>query len=460
MDFHSLTALSPLDGRYQHKVASLSAYFSELALIQARTEVEIEWFLLLSQTDSFSALPKFSDKSVKLLRDLYLNFDLAAGERVKKIETETNHDVKAVEYYLKEQFQQIPEVQSYTEFLHFACTSEDINNLSYGLMLKRGIVPLQSALDNITQQLHLLAESTADIAMLSRTHGQSASPTTAGKEIANWIFRLQRQQQQLKQMTPLAKINGAVGNYNAHIVSFPEVDWPSVSQRLIQQLGLHYNPYTTQIEPHDSMAELFDTVSRINTILIDLCRDFWGYISLNYFKQKLAANEVGSSTMPHKVNPIDFENAEGNLGIANALLHHFSSKLPISRWQRDLSDSTVQRNIGVAFAYSLLAYDSLIKGLNKVEINQSAIAADLEQSWEVLAEAIQTVMRRHQVSQPYEKLKALTRGKEGMTQQALAGFIDSLDIPNEERERLKSLTPQSYIGNAAEQARQIKNYRD
>ena len=327
-------------------------------------------------------------------------------------------------------------------------------------MLKRGIVPLQSALDNITQQLHLLAESTADIAMLSRTHGQSASPTTAGKEIANWIFRLQRQQQQLKQMTPLAKINGAVGNYNAHIVSFPEVDWPSVSQRLIQQLGLHYNPYTTQIEPHDSMAELFDTVSRINTILIDLCRDFWGYISLNYFKQKLAANEVGSSTMPHKVNPIDFENAEGNLGIANALLHHFSSKLPISRWQRDLSDSTVQRNIGVAFAYSLLAYDSLIKGLNKVEINQSAIAADLEQSWEVLAEAIQTVMRRHQVSQPYEKLKALTRGKEGMTQQALAGFIDSLDIPNEERERLKSLTPQSYIGNAAEQARQIKNYRD
>ncbi|HBC55878.1 MAG TPA: adenylosuccinate lyase, partial [Gammaproteobacteria bacterium] len=403
---------------------------------------------------------KFSDKSVKLLRDLYLNFDLAAGERVKKIETETNHDVKAVEYYLKEQFQQIPEVQSYTEFLHFACTSEDINNLSYGLMLKRGIVPLQSALDNITQQLHLLAESTADIAMLSRTHGQSASPTTAGKEIANWIFRLQRQQQQLKQMTPLAKINGAVGNYNAHIVSFPEVDWPSVSQRLIQQLGLHYNPYTTQIEPHDSMAELFDTVSRINTILIDLCRDFWGYISLNYFKQKLAANEVGSSTMPHKVNPIDFENAEGNLGIANALLHHFSSKLPISRWQRDLSDSTVQRNIGVAFAYSLLAYDSLIKGLNKVEINQSAIAADLEQSWEVLAEAIQTVMRRHQVSQPYEKLKALTRGKEGMTQQALAGFIDSLDIPNEERERLKSLTPQSYIGNAAEQARQIKNYRD
>lgn len=458
MDFNSLTALSPLDGRYQNKVAPLSTHFSELALIQARTEVEIEWFLILSQTESFTALPAFSDKSVKLLRDIYLKFDLTAGERVKELEKETNHDVKAVEYYLKEQFQTIPDVQRYSEFLHFACTSEDINNLAYGLMLKRGMVPLETALDKITQQLQQLVNSTAEIAMLSRTHGQSASPTTTGKEIANWIFRLQRQRNFLNEFTPLAKINGAVGNYNAHMVSCPEVDWVSVSQQLIQHLGLHYNPYTTQIEPHDSMAELFDTCARINTILIDLCRDFWSYISLNYFKQKLSGNEVGSSTMPHKVNPIDFENAEGNLGMANALLHHFSSKLPVSRWQRDLTDSTVQRNIGVAFAYSLLAYESLSKGLNKVEVNHSAIAADLEQSWEVLAEAIQTVMRRYQIEQPYEKLKALTRGKEGITQQTLATFIDTLDIPVNERDRLKTLTPQSYIGNAVEQARQIDRF--
>ena len=455
MELNELTAISPVDGRYGAKTADLRACFSEYGLIRHRVLVEIRWFQALANNTAIKEVPPLASESQALLDNIIDNFSLEDAERIKTIERTTNHDVKAVEYFLKEKIAGNAELEAVNEFFHFACTSEDINNLSHGLMLKTGRDEiLLPAMDAIIDKLSEQAKTLAAQPMLSRTHGQTASPTTVGKELANVVYRLRRQRQLFAEVTILGKANGAVGNYNAHISAYPEIDWPAFSANFIESIGLSINPYTIQIEPHDYMAEMFDAISRFNTILIDLSRDIWAYISLGYFKQKTIAGEIGSSTMPHKVNPIDFENAEGNLGIANALFSHLSAKLPISRWQRDLTDSTVLRNLGVGFAHSLIACQSLLKGLNKLEVNAIAIEADLNRSWEVLAEPVQTVMRRYGIANPYEKLKELTRGK-SIDAQSFHAFIDSLDIPDEARQNLLQLTPLTYIGNAIEQAENI-----
>ena len=456
MSLTTLNALSPLDGRYQTKLDSLRPYFSEYALIKHRAWVEIEWLKALAAEPSLKEIAAFSADTVKELDSAIASFSEVDAMQVKAIEARTNHDVKALEYWLKEKFDGNPEIKAASEFIHFACTSEDINNLSHGLMLKtaRDIVMLPF-LAELMSRLSELSHQLADQPMLARTHGQTASPTTMGKEIANVVYRLQRQQKQLTENEILGKINGAVGNFNAHLSAYPEFDWANFAKRFVQQLGLTYNPMTIQIEPHDYMAELYDTLARINTILIDLNRDIWGYISVGYFKQKVKAGEIGSSTMPHKVNPIDFENSEGNLGLANAVLRHMAEKLPISRWQRDLTDSTVLRNMGVAFGYTLLGYDSCLRGLNKLEINPVKLAEDLDNSWEVLAEPIQTVMRRFGIANPYEQLKELTRGKGGINKASLHAFIKELAIPNEAKQALLAMTPASYIGKATLLARSI-----
>jgi len=456
MELTSLTALSPLDGRYGSKTAPLRDFFSEYALIKYRVIVEIEWLKALAAEPAIAEVPAFSAAAIALLDGIADHFSVADAERVKAIEATTNHDVKAVEYFLKEKTQASAEIAAVSEFIHFACTSEDINNLSHALMLKgaRDAV-LLPALEKLIARLTELSHELADLPMLSRTHGQPASPTTVGKELANVVYRLRRTWDAIGAVELMGKINGAVGNYNAHLSAYPDLDWAHFAREFVTELGLTFNPYTIQIEPHDAMAELYDAIARTNTILIDLNRDVWGYISVGYFKQKVKAGEVGSSTMPHKVNPIDFENSEGNLGLANAVLRHLAEKLPVSRWQRDLTDSTVLRNMGVGFGYSLLAYESCLRGLGKLEANPAALAADLYANWEVLAEPIQTVMRRYGVANPYEQLKELTRGKAGMTRETLHAFIDGLAIPDAEKARLKTLTPASYTGMAAELARQI-----
>ncbi len=456
MELNALTALSPLDGRYGNKTVSLRDFFSEYALIKYRVIVEIEWLKALAAEPAIAEVPAFSTAAVTLLDSIADHFSVADAERVKAIEATTNHDVKAVEYFLKERIQGDAEIAGVSEFFHFACTSEDINNLSHALMLKgaRDAV-LLPALEKLIARLTDLAHDLADLPMLSRTHGQPASPTTVGKELANIVYRLRRAWDAIGAVELLGKINGAVGNYNAHLAAYPDLDWEDFARAFVDHLGLTFNPYTIQIEPHDAMAELYDAIARANTVLVDLNRDVWGYISLGYFKQKVKAGEVGSSTMPHKVNPIDFENSEGNLGLANAVLRHLAEKLPVSRWQRDLTDSTVLRNMGVGFGYSLLAYESCLRGLGKLEANPAALAADLDANWEVLAEPIQTVMRRYGVANPYEQLKELTRGKAGMTRETLHAFIDGLAIPDAAKTRLKAMTPGNYVGKAAELAKQI-----
>ena len=459
MTFSSISALSPLDGRYAAKLATLRPLTSELGYMHRRVQVEVAWFIALSDAGFLEFKPLTPGARTYLL-SLVKNFSEADGEAIKDIERTTNHDVKAVEYWLKSKFEARPELTACGEFVHFACTSEDINNTSHALQLRsaRDVVVLP-ALDRVLMKLREMAHTHADVPMLSRTHGQTASPTTVGKEIANVVVRLNTAAERISAVKILAKMNGAVGNYNAHLSAWPDFDWEAFAKKVVETpeplgLGLNFQPYSIQIEPHDYMAELFDAVARANTILIDLSRDIWGYVSLGYFKQKLKDGEVGSSTMPHKVNPIDFENAEGNLGLSNAVLRHLSEKLPISRWQRDLTDSTVLRNIGVALGYGVLAYQSLLTGLNKLEINEAAIAADLDTSWEVLAEPIQTVMRRFGLPQPYEQLKKFTRG-EAMTRELMQGFISGLAIPDEEKTRLLAMTPGSYTGKAAELARRV-----
>ncbi|MEE9330994.1 MAG: adenylosuccinate lyase [Methylophilaceae bacterium] len=454
MELTALNALSPLDGRYQSKLDSLRPFFSEYALIKHRAWVEVEWLKALSAAKELAEIEPFSKTTIKELDRAIAHFSEVDATQVKAIELRTNHDVKALEYWLKEKFDGNPEVKKASEFIHFACTSEDINNLSHALMLKaaRNEVMLPS-LNNIIERLTELAHALAEQPMLSRTHGQTASPTTLGKELANVVYRLQRQQKQLAKNEVLGKINGAVGNFNAHLSAYPDFDWENFAKRFVESLGLDYNPMTIQIEPHDYMAEIYDILARINTILIDLNRDLWGYISVGYFKQKVKAGEIGSSTMPHKVNPIDFENSEGNLGLANALLHHLAEKLPISRWQRDLTDSTVLRNMGVGFGYTLLGFDSCLRGLNKLEVNTKRLNEDLDNSWEVLAEPIQTVMRRYGIKNPYEQLKELTRGKGGINKVSLHNFINTLDMPADAKQRLLAMTPASYTGKAAELAK-------
>ncbi len=455
MHLDSLTALSPIDGRYASKTAGLRDLFSEYGLMRHRLLVEVRWLQTLSATPVIGEVPEFGDAANARLESILDNFDPEQAQRIKEIEKTTNHDVKAIEYYLKQQVADIDELAAVSEYIHFACTSEDINNLSHGLMLRGGrdreLMPL---LDELDASLTAMAHAYAEIPMMSRTHGQPATPTTLGKEIANVVYRLRRQAGQIREVELLGKFNGAVGNYNAHIAAYPDGDWPAIAQDFVESLGLAWNPYTTQIEPHDCVAELFDASSRFNVILLDLCRDVWAYVAINYFKQRAVAGEVGSSTMPHKVNPIDFENAEGNLGIANAVFGHLAEKLPMSRWQRDLTDSTVLRNMGVGFGYTAIALQSLLKGLGKLEVNVDVLGADLERNWEVLAEPIQTLMRRHGIDQPYEKLKALTRGQR-VDAESLRAFIDTLELPPAERNALKALTPATYIGNAAEQARRI-----
>jgi adenylosuccinate lyase len=447
--------LSPLDGRYAAKVAPLRPLLSEFGLMHRRVQVEVEWFIALSDA-GFAEFKPLSEASRGLLRSLVVRFSESDAQAIKEIEKTTNHDVKAVEYWLKSRFDNNPELKSAGEFVHFACTSEDINNTSHALMLQRARADvLLPAVDRILDTLTKMAIQFADVPMLSRTHGQTASPTTVGKEVANVVARLQAARERIAGVQLLAKMNGAVGNYNAHLAAYPGFDWEAFSRRVVEgQLGLTFNPYTIQIEPHDYMAELFDAVTRTNTILIDWSRDVWGYISLGYFKQRTKAGEIGSSTMPHKVNPIDFENAEGNFGLANAVLTHLSQKLPISRWQRDLTDSTVLRNMGVALGYAVLGYESLLRGLDKLELNESVLAADLDSAWEVLAEPIQTVMRRYGLPNPYERLKELTRGK-AITREAIGAFIDTLELPDAEKARLKGMTPGSYTGQAASLARRI-----
>ncbi len=456
MQLSSLTAVSPVDGRYAGKTQALRPIFSEYGLIRFRVMVEVRWLQRLAAHPEITEVPAFSAEANAILNTLAEDFDITHAERVKEIERTTNHDVKAVEYLLKEQAAKLPELDKVSEFIHFACTSEDINNLSHALMLREGrdnvMLPLMR---QTAEAIRELAIRFADVPMLSRTHGQPASPTTLGKELANVVYRLERQIAQIAAVPLLGKINGAVGNYNAHISAYPSIDWEANARAFIEdELGLGFNPYTTQIEPHDYIAELFDAIARFNTILIDFDRDIWGYISLGYFKQRTIAGEIGSSTMPHKVNPIDFENSEGNLGIANALFQHLASKLPISRWQRDLTDSTVLRNLGVGFAHSVIAYEASLKGISKLELNEQKIAADLDACWEVLAEPIQTVMRRYNIENPYEKLKELTRGK-GISPEALQTFIDTLDMPAEAKAELNKLTPANYIGNAVAQAKRI-----
>jgi len=455
MSLSSLSALSPLDGRYASKVDALRATLSEAGFMHHRVKVEVSWLQALSQA-GFDEIKAFSPAANALLDKLVAEFSETDAQRIKEIEAVTNHDVKAVEYWLKEQVKDVPELVAASEFIHFACTSEDINNTSHGMMLKtaRNEVMLPS-LQKLISKLTEIAHANAEVPMLSRTHGQTASPTTLGKEMANVVARLQRAIKRIEQVEILGKMNGAVGNYNAHLSAYPKHDWESFSKNVVEQrLGLTYNPYTIQIEPHDYMAEMFDAFARVNTILLDLNRDIWGYISVGYFKQKTKAGEIGSSTMPHKVNPIDFENSEGNLGLANSLLRHLSEKLPVSRWQRDLTDSTVLRNIGVAFGYTLLAYDSCLRGLNKLETNPERLAADLDATWEVLAEPVQTVMRRYAVENAYEQLKELTRGK-GITKAALQEFVEGLAIPREAKDLLLAMTPANYTGIAAKLAKAI-----
>lgn len=455
MDLSSISALSPVDGRYGSKTAALRPYFSEFGLIYNRVLVEVRWLQCLAAHPQITEVSPLSAKANALLENLIESFNETAAQRVKDIESTTNHDVKAVEYYIKEQFKDNAELLAVNEYVHFACTSEDINNLAHGLMLKQGLEQVMlPAMQDVLSQIKQLAYDHQNQPMLSRTHGQTASPSTMGKEMANVAARLQRQLKQIKKMELLGKINGAVGNYNAHYSAYPEIDWQANAQTFVESLGLTWNPYTTQIEPHDYIAELFDAIARFNTILLDFDRDIWGYISLGFFKQKTIAGEIGSSTMPHKVNPIDFENSEGNLGIANALLQHLASKLPISRWQRDLTDSTVLRNLGVGLAHSLIAYQSTLKGISKLQLNAPRLNADLDNAWEVLAEPIQTVMRRYAIEEPYEKLKALTRGK-AINAEIMADFIDTLELPQSVKDELKKLTPANYIGNAAAQAASI-----
>jgi adenylosuccinate lyase len=455
MNLQPITALSPLDGRYESKVSALRGHFSEFGLIRNRVKVEVEWLKALAAEPALAEIAPFSAATVAELDDVIAAFSVADGEAVKAIEATTNHDVKAMEYWLKERLGHNVEVMKVTEFIHFGCTSEDINNVSHALMLRDGRdTVLLPALDKIIDRLVELAHQLADLPMLARTHGQPASPTTLGKEMANVVYRLRRVRKSIASVELTAKFNGAVGNYNAHLSAYPEFDWEGFNGRFVESLGLTFNPYTIQIEPHDAMAELFDATARANTIVLDICRDIWMYISLGYFKQKLKAGEIGSSTMPHKVNPIDFENAEGNLGLANSVLRHLADKLPVSRMQRDLTDSTVLRNMGVAFGYAVLAYDSCLRGLGKLEAEPARLAADLDACWEVLAEPIQTVMRRYGIENPYEQLKELTRGK-GITKEALQEFIGTLAIPEAEKARLMQMTPGSYTGKAAELARRI-----
>ncbi len=456
MDLTSLTAIAPIDGRYGTRTESLRPIFSEFGLIHHRVLVEVRWLQALARWSAIGEVPSFSHEANERLDSIVDDFGPDDAQRVKDIEATTNHDVKAVEYFLKERIADDAELAAVSEFVHFACTSEDINNLSYALMVSAGrdrvLLP---ELDAVIDRFETMAIEHADVAMLSRTHGQAASPTTVGKELANLAHRLRRQRDQIAAVEILGKINGAVGNYNAHYSAYPDLDWPGFAERFVSALGLVPNPYTTQIEPHDWIAELFDAVARANTILIDAARDLWGYISLGYFTQRVVTGEVGSSTMPHKVNPIDFENAEGNLGVANALFDHLGSKLPISRWQRDLTDSTVLRTLGMGFAHTSIAHQSLLRGLGKLALNAPRLAADLDDNWEVLAEPIQTVMRRHGIEAPYEKLKELTRGRR-LDREAMVAFVDSLDLPDDAKAGLRALTPADYLGNAVDQAKTIR----
>ena len=455
MQLESLTAISPIDGRYAAKTEPLRAIFSEYGLIRQRVIVEVRWLQALSQNPEIREIPVFSTAANSALDDIVERFEPEQARRIKEIERTTNHDVKAVEYFLKEQVADNLELNAVSEFIHFACTSEDINNLSHALMLKAAREQvLLPGINGVLALITTLAHAEADTAMMSRTHGQPASPTTLGKEFANVAYRLQRQLRQIEAIELMGKMNGAVGNYNAHLSAYPDCDWPAIAQQFVESMGLVWNPYTTQIEPHDYIAELFDAQLRLNTILIDFSRDIWSYISIGYFKQRTIAGEIGSSTMPHKVNPIDFENAEGNLGMANAILTHLSQKLPISRWQRDLTDSTVLRNLGTGFGHVLIALDSLKRGIDKLEVNATAIANDLDNNWEVLAEPIQTVMRRYGIDQPYEKLKALTRGQK-INAATIREFVETLEMPEAAKQELIQMTPASYIGNAAAQAKNI-----
>ncbi len=455
MELNTLNAVSPIDGRYGGKTEDLRPIFSEYGLIRHRVQVEIRWLQALAEHPGIAEVPRLSEHARHILDGILENFSEEDAHRVKNIERTTNHDVKAVEYFLKEKIANNDELEAISEFIHFACTSEDINNLSHALMLREGrgqvLIPL---MDDVIHAIKQLAHAHAHRPMLSRTHGQPASPTTLGKEMANFAHRLHRQRDQTADVALFGKINGAVGNYNAHLATYPALDWPTFAQQFVESMGLAWNPYTAQIEPHDYMAELFDAAARFNTALIDFCRDVWGYIALGYFKQRTVAGEVGSSTMPHKVNPIDFENAEGNLGLANAIFDHLAAKLPVSRWQRDLTDSTVLRNMGVGFAYTAIALQSVLRGIAKLEANDEALARDLDANWEVLAEPIQTVMRRYGVEKPYEKLKELTRGQR-VDRAQFHAFIDGLEIPDAAKAQLRSLSPASYIGNATAQAQRI-----
>ncbi|MEE3110976.1 MAG: adenylosuccinate lyase [Pseudomonadota bacterium] len=451
MQLSALTALSPVDGRYGAKAAALREHFSEFGLIRARVIVEVRWLQRLAEHGQIVEVPPLSAEATAFLEQLIRDFSVDDAERIKEIERTTNHDVKAVEYFLKEKIAGQAELNAVTEFIHFACTSEDINNLSYGVMLADGLKAMLPTMHEVADEIAKLAIAHAGQPMLSRTHGQTASPTTLGKEMANVAYRLKRQLKQIESVEILGKINGAVGNYNAHLTTYPDIDWEANARTFVEGLGLSFNPYTTQIEPHDYIAELFDAICRYNTILIDFDRDVWGYISLGYFKQRTVEGEIGSSTMPHKVNPIDFENSEGNLGLANAVMSHLAQKLPISRWQRDLTDSTVLRNLGVGLAYGLIGYHASLKGISKLEANPSRLAEDLDNSWEVLAEPIQTVMRRYGIEKPYEKLKELTRGKR-IDQAGFAAFIDTLELPETVKIELMALSPASYFGNAKAQA--------
>ena len=454
MTFDNLTSISPIDGRYSDKTSPLKPIFSEFGLIKYRLLVEVRWLEAMSNNPNISEVPTFSPKSNAALLAIADNFSLDDAKSIKEIERTTNHDVKAVEYFLKEKVSLIPELQKVSEFIHFACTSEDINNLSHALMLENGRLVLLKEMRGTLGLITKLAKDNAEVVMLSRTHGQTASPTTLGKEMANFSYRLSRQIDQLSEVKIMGKFNGAVGNFNAHLSSYPDIDWQSVSKDFIENLGINYAPYSSQIESHDYIAEYYHALNRFNTILIDFCRDIWGYISLGYFTQKTIEGEIGSSTMPHKVNPIDFENAEGNLGLAIAIGDHFATKLPISRWQRDLTDSTVLRNLGVSCAHSLISYASICKGIGKLEINERKLTEDLNKAWEVLAEPIQTVMRRYGVENPYEKLKALTRGKQ-IDSKIIEDFINTLEIPAEAKAELLKLTPMNYIGDAIKLARDI-----